>query len=79
MLATLTFSTIGEGSSPIAFIFDTFNTVVGQNSEGLSLTAGTGSVQVAPNPVPEPGTWLLMSTGLVSLLGYGWRKRQQAA
>lgn len=29
------------------------------------------------NPVPEPGTWFLMSTGLVGLLGYGWRRRQR--
>jgi hypothetical protein len=28
-------------------------------------------------PVPEPGTWMLMSTGLVALLSYGWRKRQR--
>ena len=28
---------------------------------------------------PEPGTWMLLSTGLVGLLGYGWRKRRQMA
>lgn len=25
--------------------------------------------------VPEPSTWLLLATGLVGLLGYGWRRR----
>src|SRR5262249_15321758 len=29
-------------------------------------------------PVPEPGTWLLLATGGAGLLGYGWRRRQQA-
>ncbi len=27
--------------------------------------------------VPEPSTWLLLATGFASLLGYGWRHRQQ--
>jgi PEP-CTERM motif len=29
--------------------------------------------------VPEPSTWLLLVTGCVGLLGYGWRHRQRAA
>jgi len=28
-------------------------------------------------PIPEPGTWLLMGTGLIGLIGFGWRKRKQ--
>jgi hypothetical protein len=32
-----------------------------------------------PAAVPEPGTWLLLATGLVGLLGYGWRRQQRAA
>jgi hypothetical protein len=28
------------------------------------------------DPAPEPSTWLLLSTGVVGLLGYGWRKRK---
>jgi PEP-CTERM motif-containing protein len=27
--------------------------------------------------VPEPSTWLLLVTGLTSLVGYGWRRRKK--
>jgi hypothetical protein len=36
-------------------------------------TINPGSV----DPVPEPGTWMLMGTGLVGMLGYGWRRKKQ--
>jgi probable HAF family extracellular repeat protein len=29
-------------------------------------------------PIPEPSAWVLVSIGTLSLVGYGWRHRQQA-
>lgn len=49
----------------------------------LSFNAPTGSFTMqalqSQQVVPEPSTWLLLATGLIGLLGLGWRKRQQAA
>ncbi len=38
---------------------------------------GPGDIVVGPaSLLPEPSTWILMSTALVGLLGYGWRTRR---
>ncbi len=34
---------------------------------------------ITPAAVPEPGSLTLMAVGLAGLVGYGWRKRKQAA
>jgi hypothetical protein len=34
-----------------------------------------GRAPAGPTPIPEPSTIFLLGTGLVSMLGYGWRRR----
>jgi hypothetical protein len=34
------------------------------------------NLTIVANPVPEPGSFILLSLGLVGLIGYGWRKRK---
>jgi hypothetical protein len=46
------------------------------NQPQLGLNTLTSPPSSVPgSPVPEPGTWLLMGTGLVGLLGYGWWRK----
>jgi hypothetical protein len=47
---------------------------------GTSIAAPPGTVLVSSVPtVPEPASLALLCTGAVGFLGYGWRKRKQAA
>ena len=44
--------------------------------DDVSVTAADARLPAAA--VPEPATWLLLATGGAGLVGYGWRRRQQA-
>lgn len=65
-LATLTFEAIGEGNTLLSF---SYADLVGLDFEPLPVTeGGLGSADVAIQPatnVPEPGTLMLMASGLV--------------
>lgn len=41
-----------------------------------SYSNSTGTHGFLATPVPEPSTWLMLTTGLVGLLGYGWRRER---
>lgn len=69
-LVTLNFDTLNSGTSPLTITAATLGDAFG---DPLSYTASEGSVTVTP----EPGTWVLMVSGLAGLLGI-WRKRAVA-
>jgi hypothetical protein len=79
-LATLTFATLGVGTSPLGM---TLNALGDANGDPLSLSAaprpGAITVQQVVTVIPEPSTWLLLATGLVGRFAYGWWRRQRAA
>jgi hypothetical protein len=77
-LAQLTFTGLSPGTTSLVASATALDF-----TEGFALfptgfadvTFVEGSVSVTP----EPGTFLLMSTGLLVMLGYGWRRRRKKA
>jgi len=69
VLATVTFDVIGLGSSAL-----TFNDVILSQPFGIQLVPVTLN-NASVNAVPEPGTMLLLGTGLAGLAA--WRLRRQ--
>ncbi|MBM3223083.1 MAG: PEP-CTERM sorting domain-containing protein [Candidatus Tectomicrobia bacterium] len=54
---------------------------INQSDASLSQAITLNSPPLPPPPVtvvPEPGTWVLMLTGALGLLGYRWRRQHQA-
>jgi hypothetical protein len=69
-LATLTFDTIGIGTSPLGL---SVNALGDENGDSLDAYIQSGSVNVRGNAVPEPGTLLLVCSGLA---GIGFFRRK---
>jgi len=67
-LATIEFEAIAVGLSPLEFTAGVGD-IKGRNAAILPLTAGSGNVNV----VPEPSTLLLLGSGLAALVL--WRRR----
>jgi hypothetical protein len=69
-LATLTFESLAGGTSGLSLNINALG-----DAEGNPLTATVSGASVTATP--EPGTWLLLASGSLGLLGYGWRRRSR--
>ena len=72
-LASLTFESVGLGTSPLGFVLDDFNQVVGRSAALLDIGAGTGHVTVVAAAVPAPSTGGLLVVGLIA-----WAARRRS-
>lgn len=73
-LVTIHMNAIGAGTSALSFVpADT--TFVSSSNDTITVQAASGSLVVAA-AVPEPGSYLLLATGLAGICA--WRRRQAA-
>lgn len=64
----------GIGIARVSFAI----TQTGPVLDGFGIDDVVFTPETGPS-VPEPGTWLLLTTGLAGLLSYGWRRRRAQA
>jgi hypothetical protein len=64
-------------AAPASFINDVFNIGAREGgSIGFSGEISNFTISSGLNAVPEPGSIVLLATGLIGLLAYAWRKRK---
>ena len=74
--ALLAYFGISAGTPLIGSFNLSFNTAAGQIPPGAFASTTMGSGNLFNVPVPIPPSLLLLGTGLMGLIGLGWRKRQ---
>jgi PEP-CTERM motif len=86
LLIGATVKTNGElesGTDDFAFVINDASTAAPSLALFAYTSAGeldsfettTGAVTLPAAAVPEPGSWLVLTSGLAGLFGYGWRSR----
>ncbi len=77
-LLTINFTALAVGISPVRIDFNFPQEVVGRNALVLNLNVNNGQIIVGTQDVPEPGTVVLLGSGVLGLFGYGWWRRKYA-
>ena len=76
-LATLSFTGIGAGTSLLGFEYG-FSPYYLSDAWGYEIFTLPGIGAVCVNPVPEPGTFILLGAGIVGLAGIRARRNKKA-